>query len=91
MTTQTPTAPPSVDAELSLQSAYLEETPSHESRLQRRKRKRERRELLLAFLVCAGVPIATVASLWSNLTEPFWFNEQWRAYYISNSGNWWRP
>ena len=30
-----------------------------------------------------------MASLWSNLTEPFWFNEQWRAYYISNSGNWW--
>ena len=30
-----------------------------------------------------------VVTLWQNLTEPFWYNEQWRAYYISNPGNWW--
>jgi hypothetical protein len=28
-------------------------------------------------------------SLWQNLTIPFWYDEQWRAYYISISGNWW--
>ena len=55
----------------------------------RRKRDRTRRELLVAVLICAGLPTVFLASLWGNLTEPFWFNEQWRAYYISNSGNWW--
>ena len=41
-----------------------------------------------AIVVCAGVPTAIVLSLWSNLNESFWYNEQWRAYYISLSGNW---
>ena len=41
-------------------------------------------------LICAGVPTGILISLWSNLTLPFWFNEQWRAYYISNQGNWWQ-
>jgi len=50
---------------------------------------RERRGLQVAVLLCAVVPSAIVFSLWRNLTEPFWFNEQWRAYYISNPGNWW--
>ena len=34
------------------------------------------------------MPTAIALCLWRNLTEPFWFNEQWRAYYISNPGNW---
>ena len=55
----------------------------------RRKRDRTRRELMVAVLICAGLPTVFLASLWGNLTEPFGFNEQWRAYYISNSGNWW--
>ena len=62
-----------------------------ESRMQRRERKRSRQGLLTAVLICAIVPSAIVLTLWRNLNEPFWFNEQWRAYYISNSANWWRP
>jgi len=50
---------------------------------------RGRRGLIAASAICAGVPIAVVASLWSNLTVPFWYNEQWRAFYISNPTNWW--
>ena len=63
--------------------------PSAGSRARRRARRRSRRGLVGAILICAGVPSAVVLSLWSNLTEPFWFNEQWRAFYISDSGNWW--
>jgi hypothetical protein len=55
----------------------------------RRQRTRTRQGLIWAIVICAGVPLAVVISLWNNLTEPFWFNEQWRADYISASGNWW--
>ena len=51
--------------------------------------RRSRRGLAAAIVICAAAPVALVLSLWSNLTEPFWFNEQWRAYFISDSGNWW--
>ena len=50
---------------------------------------RSRRALGVACLVTAGVPIALIISLWRNLTLPFWYNEQWRAYYISKPGDWW--
>ncbi len=50
---------------------------------------RSRRALGVAGLVTAGVPIALIISLWRNLTLPFWYNEQWRAYYIAKPGDWW--
>jgi hypothetical protein len=60
-----------------------------DGRVSRRKREREqRRTLYRAVLICAGVPIAVLLTLWRNLAEPFWYNEQWRAYYIANPGNW---
>ena len=40
-------------------------------------------------VIAAGLPIALLLSLWQNLTVAFWYNEQWRAYYISVPGNWW--
>jgi hypothetical protein len=52
-------------------------------------RRRSRRKLAVAILITAGLPTAVLLSLWRNLTIPFWYNEQWRAYYISISGNWW--
>jgi hypothetical protein len=55
----------------------------------RRDRRRSRRSLVTAVFVCAAVPTALILSLWQNLTQPFWYNEQWRAYYISIGGNWW--
>ena len=55
----------------------------------RRDRRRSRRKLAVAILLTAGVPTALLLSLWQNLTVPFWYNEQWRAYYISIGGNWW--
>jgi hypothetical protein len=58
------------------------------SRTDRRKLRRARRSLAASVLICAAVPTAVLISLWSNLTEPFWYNEQWRAYYIANPGNW---
>jgi hypothetical protein len=58
------------------------------SRTDRRKLRRARRSLAASVLICVGIPAAVLISLWSNLTEPFWYNEQWRAYYIANPGNW---
>ena len=55
----------------------------------RRARTRARRELVTACLVTAAVPTALLISLWRNLTISFWYNEQWRAYYISKSRDWW--
>ena len=55
----------------------------------RTERRRSRRKLAVAILITAGLPTALLLSLWQNLTLPFWYNEQWRAYYISVSGNWW--
>jgi hypothetical protein len=55
----------------------------------RRRRTRSRNGLIWAIVICTAVPTAIVLSLWDNLTQPFWFNEQWRADYISASGNWW--
>ncbi len=43
-----------------------------------------------ATAVCIAVPVALLLSLWSNLNLPFWYNEQWRAYYIADHGNWWQ-
>ena len=94
MRTDTPTSPAPVDdepgedidtAEPDLGSSPVRRVP----RAERRAAQRERRGLLVAVLLCALVPSAVVLTLWRNLTEPFWFNEQWRAYYISNPGNWW--
>ena len=60
-----------------------------DTRLQRRGRARSRRSLAVAVLVTAGIPTALLISLWQNLTMAFWYNEQWRAYYISKPGDWW--
>ncbi len=92
MTTQTATTDRRVDAVLGPGTDAADpgrSEPQLESRVQRREKERARRSLFAAILICAGVPIAIVLSLWNNLTEPFWYNEQWRAYYISNAGNWW--
>ena len=35
------------------------------------------------------VPSVVVLSMWRTLTEAFWFNEQWRAFDISEADNWW--
>lgn len=47
----------------------------------------------LGFWFCltsaAGVPALVVVLLWRNLTLPFWYNEQWRAYYLGLSDHWW--
>jgi hypothetical protein len=69
--------------------ARPEPLPRREVRQRRRNEKRSRRTLIAAVLVTGGLPIVMIASLWNNLTLPFYFNEQWRAYYISVSGNWW--
>lgn len=45
--------------------------------------------LVASLAVCAGVPLAVLGSLWPSLTTPFWFNEYWRAEYISYPGGWW--
>jgi hypothetical protein len=55
----------------------------------RRTRARSRRQLAFAMLACVGIPTLLLLSLWRNLTESFWYNEQWRAYYVSAGGNWW--
>lgn len=47
------------------------------------------RSFILALAISAGVPLGAVLSVWSNLTEPFWFNEQWRAYYVGLPNHWW--
>ncbi len=62
---------------------------SKDRQSERRAVVRSRRALGVACLITAGVPIALIISLWRNLTLPFWYNEQWRAYYISKPGNWW--
>jgi len=92
MRTDTQTLTPSVDGGVgpNLETADTAHPPARPgSRRQRRERERASRALLGAVLICAAVPAAFVFSLWGNLTEPFWFNEQWRAYYISNPGDWW--
>lgn len=58
-------------------------------RLERRRKRRTTEGLVAAIAVTAGVPLALVLTLWSNLNLPFWFNEQWRSYYISAPGDWW--
>jgi len=58
-------------------------------RRQSRDRARSRRSLAVAILVTVGLPTALLFSLWQNLTMTFWYNEQWRAYYISKPGDWW--
>ena len=60
-----------------------------EARQQRAQRRRSRQALTAAVVITAGVPTALLLSLWRNLTVTFWYNEQWRAYYISVPGNWW--
>ena len=63
------------------------------SRRQLRERRnsenRSRRGLVAGIVICAGVPVALLASLWTVLNVPFWYNEQWRAYNISQGGDWW--
>jgi len=91
MSTETPT--PVLDVRLARPAPFVAGEPHSEGRAARTQRRvdrrRQRRRLAAAIVACAVVPSIVVVSLWDNLTEPFWFNEQWRAYYISNSGNWW--
>jgi hypothetical protein len=94
MSTETPTpvldARPARPAQEAPTSADEPPPEGRAARTRRRvERHRRRRDLVAAIVVCAVVPSIVVVTLWDNLTEPFWFNEQWRAYYISNSGNWW--
>lgn len=42
-----------------------------------------------AVAVTILVPSVVVLSMWRTLTEAFWFNEQWRAFDISEANNWW--
>jgi len=41
-----------------------------------------------ALAVVVAVPIAVVVSLGRTMTAPFWFDEQWRASFISYDGGW---
>ena len=93
MRTDTPTSPAPVDDEpgedIDTAEPDLGSSPVGASLERSGGRRSRARGLLVAVLLCALVPSAVVLTLWRNLTEPFWFNEQWRAYYISNPGNWW--
>ncbi len=40
--------------------------------------------------MAVGVPVAYLLASWSKLTMPFWYNEYWRAYYISEPSGWWQ-
>ena len=53
------------------------------------KKQESRGRLIVALSISIAVPTAVIVGLWRNLAVPFWFNEQWRAYFISYSGNWW--
>jgi hypothetical protein len=77
---------PTALSESGLQEAVKPPRPRGAHRTDRR---RSRRKLSVAILITAGLPTALLVTLWQNLTIPFWYNEQWRAYYISISGNWW--
>jgi hypothetical protein len=91
MTTDT-LVPPVLDDDDSRPSGGEPPVPSRREVRRRREAssRRSRHAFAAALAVCVAVPTAVVVSMWSNLNEPFWFNEQWRAYYISNSGNWWQ-
>lgn len=54
-----------------------------------RREKKAATGFLLAVLVSVCLPLGVVISLWVNLSTPFWFNEQWRAYYIAMPNHWW--
>ena len=88
MTTDAPVPPAPVETPAPAHPVLDASPTRRQARNQRRRGKRSWRGLCGAILVCAAVPTAVVLSLWSNLTEPFGFNEQWRAYYVSNPGNW---
>jgi hypothetical protein len=91
MNTDTLASPPDVDDVEIVHAADESKASRRQMRHERvASARRSRRRLAAAVVLCALVPTAFVLSLWSNLTEPFWFNEQWRAYYISNSANWWQ-
>jgi hypothetical protein len=94
MTTASPTLRPAPEGLLDSPADQPEGEPPPSSRRQARRAKKDRARtrlgLAAALLICAGVPTGILISLWSNLTLPFWYNEQWRAYYISNQGNWWQ-
>ncbi len=72
-------------------SVLTREIPAEpvERSARRRQRSRSRRELVVSLLVCAGVPVVVLASLWHSLTVPLWYNEQWRAFYIADNRGWW--
>ena len=56
------------------------------------RRSRSRRPALttpVAVAVTILVPSVVVLSMWRMITEAFWFNEQWRAFDISEANNWW--
>jgi len=88
MTTDAPVPPAPVETAPAPAPGVDASPTRREARNQRRRRERSWRGLLGAILVCAAVPTAVALSLWNNLTEPFGFNEQWRAYYVSNPGSW---
>ncbi len=46
--------------------------------------------LLLLFCAAVAVPIGLLIPLGPSLSKAFWFDEQWRAYYIAYQGNWWQ-
>jgi hypothetical protein len=47
-------------------------------------------ELLLGLGAAILAPIALLVPIGPSLSKPFWFDEQWRAYYFAYTGNWWR-
>jgi len=54
------------------------------------RRRAGRLSLLASCVVAVGVPVAYLATSWNSLTLPFWFNEYWRAYFISEGSGWWQ-
>jgi hypothetical protein len=47
-------------------------------------------KLELGLAVAVLVPLGLLIPLGPSLAKTFWFDEQWRAYYIAYHGNWWQ-
>ena len=50
---------------------------------------RRRAQLVLGLGAAILVPIGLLIPLGPSLSKAFWFDEQWRAYYIAYHGSWW--